>query len=437
MNKKLFLALAFFVFIAMVAINAVTTKAQVTDPDITEFLVYVNGEPVWHGWCNISADKPSWDCNTTQLATPAIERGSKVVIKAVFDNKANPKNLDNIIVRAWMRGAGKTIEDETKAFDVYAGKQYIKFLYLDIPENWKTTDSGSKEYTLHVDIEGERNLQGVTEAKINVEIQRIANLLQIMSVNLKENTLKPGSVLEANVVVKNTGNHEIEDVYVRGTIKELGISRTYYLGDLAAYDKDNKENTKAITVSITVPENTEPGIYSLVIEAYNGDVLAKETIGFVVEKVEKVGKVDILPEVTRANVVAGSSANYALIITNNERTTKRIVVNVFGTEGWATSEIMPASFSLAPEESRLVTITLNVDKNAVVGEHLFTVEVSHDSSKQKFNFVANVVGPEKKVLDLKSVLLIIGIILAAIIVVLLIVLLAKKTTEEKPEESYY
>ncbi|MEM2017702.1 MAG: hypothetical protein QW585_00585 [Candidatus Pacearchaeota archaeon] len=434
MNRNLFFVLAFLVLAATLVSTA--NAVEVIDPDITSFLVYVNGEPVWHGWCEPFQDIDHWNCTATQFAIPAVERGSQVVIKAVFDNKLNLKNLDNVIVHAWIRGSGKTIEDETEPFDVYGGTQYIKFLYLSIPENWKTTENGSKDYTLHVEIEGERSLEGATKAEIDLKVQRAANLLEIMSINLKEDALKAGSTLEATVVVKNTGNHEIEDVYVKATIPELGISRTYYLGDLAAYDRDDEENTKAITVSIALPETAEAGIYTLVIEAYNGEVKAKESVGFTVKR-EITGRVEVVPQTTRANVAPGSSVSYSLIITNHEATTKRITINVLGIEGWATSEITPASFSLAPEESRLVTLTLNIDKNAVAAEHLFTVEINYDTTKQRFNFVANVVGPEKKVLDLKTTLLIIGIVLAAIIVVLLVVLLARKTTEEKPEESYY
>ncbi|MCS7134316.1 MAG: NEW3 domain-containing protein [Candidatus Pacearchaeota archaeon] len=433
MNKTIFL----FLGIALAAMLATTAIAETTDPDVTNFLIYTNGEPVWYGKCEPNQNSIGWTCTSTQLNTPAIERGERIVIKVVFDNVKNPKNLSNVIVRAWMRGGGRTLEDETSAFDVYAGKQYIKFLYLEIPENWKAHDTdGSKTYTLHVDIEGERKLQGVTEAEIEVEIQRVANFLKIMSINLKETTIKAGAKVEGVVVVKNTGNHEIEDVYLKVTIKELGISRIYYVGDLAAYDNKDEDDTKSVAFSIALPTSVSPGIYTLLVEAYNGEIKTEEKIGFIVEAVER-GKVEIVPQVTRVETYPGEEARFSFVITNNEATTRRIIVSVLGTEGWATSEIVPASFTLAPGESRLVTINLSIDKAAVAGEHLFTVEVTYNGRMERFNFITNVKEVEKKVLDLRTALLIVGIVLAAIIVVLLIILLTRKTTEEKPEESYY
>lgn len=427
-NILLFLGVAFLVLLA-------TAKGeQVANPDVTYLLVYVNGEPVWEGYCDPTQEVALFDCVGKQFSVPSLERGERAVIKVVFDNRQNPKNLSNVIVRVWLRGAGITLEDETKSFDVYGAKQYIKFLYLEIPENWKA--DGTKTYTLRVDIEGERKLVGVTRAEIDLEVQRVAQLLRIMSINLKEDSVKAGSPVEGSIVIKNTGNHKLEDVYVKVTVEELRLSRVYYAGDLAAYDNEDEEDTKAVTFSITLPKNINPGVYTLTVEAYSEEVKTKKSIGFVVEKgIEK--DIEIVPQVTRADCSVGEEATFSLVITNKGTNTKRITITTEGTEGWATSEIIPASFNLAPEESRLVKIILKVNKGAVAGEHLFTVEVNHNGNKERFNFVANVKGAEKKVIDLKTALLLVGIVLAAIIVVLLIVLLTKKTPEEKPEESYY
>ncbi|MEM4703229.1 MAG: hypothetical protein QXP53_01980 [Candidatus Pacearchaeota archaeon] len=441
MNKNLFLVLAFAI-IAMLSVTVYATGWQVTGtPDIKYFLVYVNGEPVWKGNCTENPApgivENTWTCTTQQLAVPAIERGEQVTIKAVF---FAGNNLNNVIVHAWLRGSGRTIEDETRAFDVYAENQYTKWIYLSIPENWKT--DGKKEYTLHVEIEGENRLTGVNEAEIDLDVQRVANLLDIVSINLEDSNVKAGNALEASVVVKNTGNHELEDVYVKATIKELGISKTVYLGDLAAYDSCNddcdEDDTKAVTISLIVPKETQAGVYTLTVEAYNEETSSKENVGFTVESGTVVGKVEVTPQTTRNNIIAGESATYSILVTNNADTTKRFAVAVFGTEGWATSEIMPASFSLAPGESKLVSITLHVEKDAIVAEHLFSAQVSYDNNEQRFNFIANVTEAQGKVqLGLKDALLIVGIILAAIIVILLIVLLTRKSVEEKPEESYY
>ncbi len=433
---------------------------EYSEPDIDEMTVYVNGEMVWYGYCYYDPINVTdrWRCMTNQHETPALEREEDAEVKVTF--KANDDFLESK-VKAWIGGYHEDIEAETPLFDVFEGNTYTKTLDLFIPKDIDARDS----YTLHVDIQQRHDLSGVDEADLDTEIQRIANWLEIMSVELYDSghyygscsgcimTFEAGATIYVDVAVKNRGNHEAEDVYVRVSLNELCIERTVYLGDLETSDDDDDEDAKTITVALQVPSDTFAGTYTLETKAYNDEVSDTEFRSVIIEgpgqqQQEHEGEVEIMPQITSNEIVMGKGSVYTLLIANFGDEEEDFVISALGTEGgcgetacagWAEVTINPQAFSLAPGESKLVNVYVAVSENAVEGEHIFSVKVDNDGKSQQFSMVANVTKGEGNGLDLKTILTIVGIIFAAAIIVLLIILLTNKKTTEKTEveESYY
>lgn len=456
MKGKLFGLFLLALVASVLVLTSVMAESwqEKSTPDIKEMTVYVDGNVVWYGRCyqykwppyddaiideaEIDRFISRWRCNTYQYNTPALERDSQLSVKVVF--KAE-KDLSNVKLHAWINGYRKELEARTGEFDVFKGNLYSKTLFIDIPYDIDARDT----YTLYVKLEGKKEFTGVDEAKINMNVQRIANILDILSVDLydrnRNNVFNAGSTIYADVVVKNRGNHKADDVYVKVSIKELGISRNVYLGDLEAYDNHyahNNDDTKRVTIALTLPTNTATGVYTLEIEAYNSDLRDKETREIVIERA-LAKNVEIIPQVTEANVRTGATAQYSLLVSNTGETGENFIVEVLGANGWATTIVSPASFSLEAGESKIVQIDLNVAKDADAGKYPFTVRVKYGNNAKQYNFMANVTqGVE---VDWKIILMIIGIALAVAIIVLLILTLikqSKSSSEEKPElESYY
>lgn len=452
----LFFALALFV-VALAAGALADSWMETSVPTIKEMTVYANSNVVWHGYCypyywppiddprEAEIDGASiyrWRCYTYQYNTPALERDEQLSVKVVF--KAN-RDLSNVKVHAWLNGYREEIEARTGEFDVFKDNLYSKTLFLDIPPDIDARDL----YTLYVKIEGKHEFSGVDEAKINMQVQRIANILDILSIDLYDHqnyykgvcgqctsTFNAGGTLYIDVVVKNRGNHKAEDVYVKVSIPEKGISRNVYVGDIEAYDgySSKQEDTEKVTIALQLPE--DEGSYTLEIEAYNSEVSDKETREIVLEK-ELERDIQIMPQVTEANANKGGTASYSLLVTNMGETSENFIIEVLGTEGWATTTVVPATFRLASGESKIVTIDLEIDKDADSRTYPFTVRVKYGNEAKQYNFTANVSGTA---FDWKIFLMIVGIVLAVAIIVLLVITLIKqgKTTEEKPElESYY
>ncbi|MGB9708321.1 MAG: NEW3 domain-containing protein [Candidatus Pacearchaeota archaeon] len=225
------------------------------------------------------------------------------------------------------------------------------------------------------------------------------------------------------------------------SIKELGISRNVYLGDIEAYDNHyahNNDDTKRVTIALSLPTDTATGSYTVEIEAYNSELNDKETREIVVEK--ELGKsIEIIPQITEATLGTGATAQYSLLVSNTGETDEHFVVEVLGANGWATTVISPASFNLGAGESKIVQIDLTAAKDAEAGRYPFTVRVRYGNEAKQYNLMANVT--KGVAVDWKIILMIIGIVLAVAIIVLLIITLIKQNKgsfEEKPElESYY
>lgn len=432
MNAKFFGILATMVFLAvsLFAMSAVSAETWHEDNvDINTLRVYVDGNLVWSGRCYTSISPSYYNCITSQTATPALIRGETLPVKVVFTSN---KDLGNIKLRIHINSYRNELVDKTVEFDVFKDNQYSKELFIKLPEDMDARDI----YTLYVKLESRKELTGVDEARIDTAIQRVANQLDVLGVELLSNTVyRPGNNIYADVVVKNTGNHDVDDVFVKLSIKELGLSRTVYLGDLVPTDcsRCSKEDTQRISVVLSLPTD-KIGTYILEAEAYNSELSAKAVKTIVVQN---PAYVTILPQNTYAEASKGSSATYKIVVSNLGSTAETFSVETIGLNGWALSQVTPSLFTLGAGESRIVSVVVNVDEDANTGRYPFITKVSYSGTAKEMQFNTQV---NSKSFDWGTALLILGIFLAVAIIVLLVVALMKnkkQETEEETPEAYY
>ena len=241
--------------------------------------IYADGNVIWHGNCaavrSVVGRPASWSCNTYNDAIPAFERDSTVV-KVVFKAASD---MSDVKIHAWINGYREDIEATTGNFDIFKGNQYTKTLTLELPADLDAKD----DYTIHVEIESKKELKGLHEAEISATVQRATSELEILSSDLWSYTegFVAGNTLYADVVLKNTGNHLTEDVFVKVSVPALGVTRTVYAGDIGSYDGDYEDAVKK-TIALTLPDNAKAGEYELVISAYNSEVSTEDKTAFVI-----------------------------------------------------------------------------------------------------------------------------------------------------------
>lgn len=414
-----------------------------SEPSMDQMTVYVDGNAVFDGSCVQVPGLSYWNCNTEQIIVPALERGSSTEVKVVL---TPGKDMSSLEVRAWISGYHDDIEVETAKFDVFEGNVYTKKLNLELPSDLDAKDT----YTLHVQVTYKNTLTGIESADIDTTVQRLANNLEILNADFfgSSSTLKAGSTIYADVVVKNMGNHDLDDVFVKASIKELGISRTVYVGDLVASedcsDDCDEEDAQVVRLALTIPEDAVSGTYLLEIEAFSDEITAQVTKMIYVEKSTSTSQPGTVITATglelsaynaKVDAESGKGTAFSVLVSNTGSSAMTVTLATLGTDDFASSQVNPSVFTLAPGESKTATVYLVMKENAVAGEHIFTVKASSGNLAKQINLTADV-NKTSANWDLKTILMFVGIVLAIAIVILLIVLLAKKSSA-KVEESYY
>jgi len=372
----------------------------------------------------------------------SIERGTTLSVRVLFETTAWLEPSREVKVKAWIDGYRKSIEAETERFDIFGGRTYAKSLFLYLPN-----DMPEGKYTLHVMITSNTQLPGESYKTYTIAVQRSNYKLQILSVDLAlPAKVEAGKDLVATAVIKNRGSHKLEDVYIVAKIPELGTEKRIYIGDI--YPKDYRDNTerdtKTVSISFSIPPETQSGIYTLSVKAYNEDAFTEasesfEVVGKPIEKEKEKAQLNLQISETSKKVEAGKTVEYRLILINTGETAT-FNLKVIGVEGWAKARLDKPVITLQKNEAGEVTLSLEVEKDALEGSHIFSVQVLKDNEVVLAkNLVAEVEkGKEAANVWIWILIAILALIAIALLITLIVILIRKKPeAEEKPEEIYY
>lgn len=446
MKKQfLFFVLAFALLVLTSAVRADSWNLT-EQPSINSMSIQIEGNEVFAGDCVQVPGLTFWNCNTEQLSTAALERGYDMPVKVVF---VPGEDMSNLQIKAWISGYHDDIEAKTSQFDAFEGNVYTKTLTLGLPNDLDALDT----YTLHVQITYKNDLSGIESADIDTVVQRTANQIKILNAEVFGTMpVKAGNTIYVDVVVKNIGNHELEDVFARASIKELSISRTAYIGDLVSEDCssscDDEEDSQSARIALTIPETATAGTYLLEVEVFGESISDKVVKAIYIEKGQTTtgttgtagtgsttaAGFDLSAYNAKNSVEAGKGTAFSVLVSNPTTSAVTLTLAALGTEEWASSQVNPSVITLAPGESKTATVYIVVKENAISGDHIFTVKATSGANSKTVNLTASVEGSQA--VDMKTILMIAGIVLALVIVVLLIVLLTKKQSA-KLEETYY
>jgi len=101
------------------------------------------------------------------------------------------------------------------------------------------------------------------------------------------NTVEAGESFPVDIVLKNIGYNDLDDVYVSAKLSALnGVERTVYVGDLISLesdDDDDEDTTASGRISLQMPFDVEPGMYVLDVEVSNDDFEASKSRQIIVE----------------------------------------------------------------------------------------------------------------------------------------------------------
>jgi len=375
--KKIYSVLA-LLMISMLALSGLAAAAA----EITFHDVKLDGDQLMSG-TNIIQD---------------VEKGDELEVRVRLE--AN-ESLANVEVRVELAGYDHSdrVSDVSDVFDMKANVAYTKKLSLDFP-----TRMDQDGYKLMIDI---RNRDGqIDHQEFDLEIDAERNSLEIKDIILSpENEVKAGRSLLVSVRLKNRGELREEDVKIKVSIPELGISQSEYVDDIDAECSDNNDNDcdDSLTseeIFLRIPSNAETGEYSVNVEVEydDGDEEISETTYILVEGEETVADVEAETAKTVITVGAdvqtatagGAAVVYPITLTNQGTESKSYTVGADGE--WGTFTITPSNVVvLGAGESKAVYVYVTANDNAAAGEQMFSIEiVSGDKTLKQIPLKANV-----------------------------------------------
>jgi len=363
------------------------------------------------------------------LNHPSVVAGETVTVKVQFT--ANVKATD-VIVKAEIEGNKVSFDAVTSSFDIEMGNTYKKTLTLKVPFELK--DDISDDLTLNVRIWGE-SPNGDSESEYNdlvLRVQRPSYNPVVKSISTSQ-SVQAGETFPVDIVLKNVGYNDLDDVYVTVGISALGAERTSYFGDIVSIESCTNDCDEMDTVSgrifLEVPYTAKSGVYTLEVTVTNDDVESKFVRQVVIENDLSE---NVIVSSTSKTVAVGENAEYTLLLINPTNSLK-----VYKVVAESTSEISSsvdnAVIAVPAGSSKTVTVTANA---RLEGDYNFDVSVfSGDKfiSKVTLNLKA-----EGKSVNPIVVLTVILAIIFLVLLVVLIVLLGKKPQKaEEFGESYY
>lgn len=415
---KLFSVIALFL-IGIIAISGIANAASVP---VTIEKVYINDKEVEAG------------------ESRALDRGTEdLEIEVKLTGTGDDKN---IVIEATVEGLDHDRDeasDKTDSFTVKNGKTYYKTLNIALPGRMDVD-----EYALRVEIGNRYDDEVIYTAYVSVESVR--NGIRIKDVVFSpEGSVKAGRSLLTTVRLKNIGEDEEEDVKVKVSIPELGISASDYIDEVEEEDTVTSEE-----LYMRIPECAEAGEYAvdITVEYDDGDeeISTEETVTVIESDMCSLGTTAVSKTVIAVSeevqdVVAGESGViYPLTITNSGTASKTYVITAEAGD-WAEIKVSPSLAVLGAGETKIIYVQVAADEDASEGEQVFGISVkSGDTTLKEITLKANVAegsginwtrGLEYVLVALVVVLVIIGLIIG------FSRLKGNEDEDEADEQTYY
>jgi len=356
----------------------------------------------------------------------AVDAGMSVPITVSFTALQNASDAK---IRAWFSVSGKDVTYVSDRFDLIANGSYTKSFSLTLPSNIDLSD----DITLYVRVQ---TSAGDTEQTAQLRVQRESYNVNVLDVEVPQ-TVQAGSTIPVNVVLKNLGSHELEDLFITAKIDALGISKRVYASDITPQDNWNSDDNNADaverTIFLQIPSDAKSGIYTVEVDASNADSDSSAMRSIVISG--EVASSDVLTTTVSKTVAANEEASYDLVIVNSGSKMQLYTISANAPNGLSVS-VDQALVSVPADSTRVVKVSAEAAK---AGTYNFAVDVNADGSLVKEVSFATVVSGKSVMSASPTVVLtiVLAVIFVVLVIVLIILLTRKPTKTEELGESYY
>jgi len=368
--------------------------------------------------------------NFTNGAVMSVIAGDEVEVEVYF---TAGEDDTYVTLEAELEGDKVDSEAVSEYFDVETGYRYDQSLKLKVPFELK--DAQSDDLKLYLEIDG-KDGKTVIEP-ITLRVQRPSFNPEVMSITF-DSTVDAGETFPVDVVIKNMGYNELEDLYVTVSIPELGVVKgPTYFDDLSWEEVCSGDCEEDDTVSgrlyLEVPYGTTEGTYTLQVKVTNDETTLTESKPvFVANSFNN----EVIVAGTSKNVMVGEEAEFTMLLVNPTNKLKVYSV-VTESSGSLSSSVSETVVAVPAGSSETVRIYASADSE---GEYTFNANVLEGSrlvSTTAFNLNAEA-KDSSFAADPMVILTIVLAVVFLVLLVVLIVLIGKKPSKtEEFGESYY
>jgi hypothetical protein len=370
------------------------------------------------------------------VVTVAGQVSEVVPIEVEFDAI---KDVSDVRVKVFIEGYKSEISEQTSRFHVIDGSRYLERFSIRLPSS---TDLDDLNEDLFLVVRFSAKGETSEEFEYAVKVQRTQYSLNVLSIDAP-NQVSAGSNYVLDVVIENNGNERLENIYLKASIPELGLSQRVYLGDLDEQDERDftdfrdidRTDAQSKRVVLNMPRNVKPGTYDVDVEVFNFDT------GVTVKKRLTVNSVDasILPVSTSKTIAVGEETTFDVVLVNPSNRITVYSVTAEESPGLIVDVLEPI-VTVSGDSSRTVKVRVKATDDVSEGTHVVRVNVNSESGLvEQVSFTTNVEGKARTRSDAAFVLTVVLTIVFVVLLIILIVLLTRKT--EEPEEfgetSYY
>jgi hypothetical protein len=300
--------------------------------------------------------------------------GTSIPVEMTLANSDPTLNIENIEVKAWLENKfGERVSDKAVASGLIVQQNSDRDLKLtlEVP-----ADVAAGDYTIVIQASGRfespfsvAGEKVTVEARKTLEVEGMDDSVYVADVRLSKTQYKAGDTVDVAVTVMNNGKDDLANVAIAIAVPEFDVLKSAKLfGDLYS----GTEQTVYFTFNL--PKDAS-GIYTLKATASND--LAKNTanINLVVEVPAKVDTAKTPTSTITKDLKFGQTGVLQLNIANKGTETKTYAVAVVSDNIKAT--VTPATFSLAPAQSRTVSVEMTPE---VTGAQTATITVTENGN---------------------------------------------------------
>lgn len=352
----------------------------------------------------------------------SVDAGETITVKVMFTALVS---ASDVRLKLELEGEKVDVENMIGPFTIKAGQRYSKTLTLTVP--YELQDATDGDLTLDIKIwNGDFRTE---DNSISLGVQRPTYNVAIMSIDSAQ-SVDAGELLPVEVVLKNTGYDNLNDLFVKVSIPALGIERTSFFGDLISVEDNQNDDTQSKRFFLQIPFDAKAGSYVIEVEASNADLSISKTKQILIKN-EFSGSTIVTS--MRKSVAVGSVAEFEVIVANptNKLRVFRIITESNGDLSTSSSSQLIA---VPAGETRTVTITAQAHSE---GEYDFDVSIFAGEELVDSMTLSVLASGRSASGSVVALTLILAIIFLVLLGALFALLRKKPDQSEEFGESYY